>query len=58
MRSAKQIVKQLEAELAEARDVLIEATLDYENLPPDMARAASDYREKRSRLAKATEEKP
>jgi uncharacterized membrane protein len=56
MASAKQIIKQLEAERDEARDALVEATLDYKDLPPDLARAASDYREKAARLVKATEE--
>jgi hypothetical protein len=53
MPSAKQILKQLQAEVDEARDALVHAVLTTADLPMAIDQAASDYSEKQSRLDKA-----
>jgi hypothetical protein len=55
MPSAKQILKQLQAEVDEARDTIVDEVLAVtgDPLPPTLATLAVDYREKRVRLDKA-----
>jgi predicted nucleic acid-binding Zn-ribbon protein len=56
MPSAKQILKQLQAEVDEARDALVNevlASAEAFNLPAGLPAALRDYREKKARLDKA-----
>jgi predicted nucleic acid-binding Zn-ribbon protein len=53
MPSAKQILKQLQAEVDEATDCLANEVLEYPNINPAITALSNDLREKRARLDKA-----